>query len=313
MAEPTTAEQAETALKQTGTEVTERVSEAFDGLTHGDISSSLVLVEDYVVPIVVSVLILIVGLIVASFISKAAGAPIRKRVDETVGRFVSKLVFYSLMVFLILGVLGRFGISVASFAAVIAAAGFAVGLAFQGTLSNFAAGVLLLVFRPFKVGDVVNAGGVLGKVDEIDLFTTTFDTFDNRRIIVPNSSIGGSTIENITFHTVRRVDVSVGAEYSADIKKTRSVLTRAAESLKEHLVEGEGRGFQVFLKELGDSSVNWAVRFWTKADDYWVVHEKLTEAVKNELDAAGIGIPFPQMDVHIDAPEGNMSLKAVGE
>ena len=133
------------------------------------------------------------------------------------------------------------GIGVASSAAVIAAAGFAIGLAFQGTLSNFSAGVMLLTFRPFKVGQVVNAAGVTGTVDEIELFNTTIDTFDNRRFIVPNSSLFANTIENISFHSERRADVNVGVDYSADIDRTREVLTAAAESV-EGVIEGEGRG-----------------------------------------------------------------------
>lgn len=200
----------------------------------------------------------------------------------------------------VLGVLSYFGIGVSSFAAVLAAAGFAIGLAFQGTLSNFAAGVLLLVFRPFKVGDVINAAGLTAKVFAIDLFTTVFDTFDNRRIVVPNSAITSGTIENITFHREHRIDVNVGVAYSASIQETRDTLTAAAESLKEFLLEGEGRGYQIVLGDLGDSAVQWTVRFWTTADIFWPTKEKLTEAVKTHLDNAGIGIPFPQMDVHLD-------------
>lgn len=296
---------AEKAMEGATSQVSERVGEAVQGVAQGDFTGALDLLKEYIVPIGSAVLFLLVGYMLAKFVSRIASAPVRKRVDETVGRFVGKLVFYSIMVFVLLGILGRFGISVASFAAVIAAAGFAVGLAFQGTLSNFASGVLLLVFRPFKVEDIVSAGGVTGKIYEIDLFTTTFDTFDNRRIIVPNSSIFGNTIENVTYHKERRVDVAVGCEYSASIPETRKVLEKAAESLKGFLVEGEGRGYQVFLSDLGDSSVNWKIRFWTKADDYWVVWEKLIEAAKRELDDAGIGIPFPQMDIHVaDLPEG---------
>jgi small conductance mechanosensitive channel len=159
---------------------------------------------------------------------------------------------------------------------------------------------MLLVFRPFKVGDVINAAGVTAKVNAIELFTTTLDTFDNRRIIVPNGKIYGDTIENITYHPQRRCDVNVGIEYSADLDKTREVLTKAAESLDALNIKGEGRGFQVFLIDLGDSSVNWVVRFWTTGADFWSAKEQLTRAVKQHLDEAGIGIPFPQMDIHLD-------------
>jgi small conductance mechanosensitive channel len=155
------------------------------------------------------------------------------------------------------------------------------------------------VFRPFKVGDVINAAGITAKVYEIDLFTTIFDTPDNRRIIVPNSSIASGTIENISHHEHRRVDVVVGVDYAATLQQTRDTLTAAAESLKDSLVEGDGRGYQIVLGDLGDSAVGWTVRFWTTAADYWSVKECLTAAVKEHLDAQGIGIPFPQMDVHL--------------
>jgi small conductance mechanosensitive channel len=244
-------------------------------------------------------LFLVAALFVAQTLARLASTPVRRRVDETIGRFVGKLVYYAIMVCALLGVLQAMGVSVASFAAVIAAAGFAVGLAFQGTLSNFASGILMLVFRPFKVGDTINAAGITATVHEIGLFTTIFDTPDNRRIIVPNNSIASGTIENVSHHRERRVDVAIGVAYPADVDQTREVLTAAAESLREFLIDGEGRGFQIVLTDLGDSSVNWAVRFWTKADDFWTAKEALTAAVKNHLDAAGIGIPYPTMDVNV--------------
>lgn len=287
------------AVQQVGDEV----KDAARKVAQGDISAALPLVQKYVIPVATSLLILIVAYFVGKLLARMVSNPLQKRVDATVGTFAGKLVLYAIMIFTLLGVLGKFGISVASFAAVVAAAGFAIGLAFQGTLSNFASGVLLLVFRPFKVGDVINAAGITAKVAEIDLFTTVFDTFDNRRIIVPNSAIAGGTIENITHHPERRVDVAVGVEYAADIARTRETLAAAAESVKEHLVEGEGRGYQVVLGDLGDSAVQWTVRFWTQASIFFPAKEALTAAVKNHLDQAGIGIPFPQMDVHLKKGE----------
>jgi small conductance mechanosensitive channel len=188
---------------------------------------------------------------------------------------------------------------VTGFAAVIGASALAVGLAFQGSLSNFAAGVMLLVFRPFKVGDVVNVAGQTGKIDEIGLFTTTMDTADNRRLILPNGSVFGAVIENISYHDTRRLDVAVGSEYPADLDRTREVLLRAARSLPTVLADPEPAAV---LLELGDSSINWSVRVWVNAADYWPTRDALTRAVKLALDEAGIGIPFPQMDVHLDAP-----------
>jgi small conductance mechanosensitive channel len=196
--------------------------------------------------------------------------------------------------------LGVFGVPVASFAAILAAVGFAVGLALQGTLSNFASGVMLLLFRPFKAGDVVNAAGITAKVVAIDLFTTQFDTFDNRRIIVPNGSIFGSTIENVSFHPIRRADLAIGVSYDADLRQTREVLQRVADSVEGRLPDDEAPAApQVYLTGLGASSVDYAVRVWTTSADLWTVKERLAVDAKNALDAAGIGIPYPQMDVHL--------------
>lgn len=269
----------------------------------GDVDAGVELLVIYGVPALMMILVLIIAYMVGKFLGRAVSKPVSKKVDPTLGKFAGKLVFYIVMIGALLGVLGKFGVNVASFAAIIAAAGFAVGLAFQGTLSNFAAGIMLLVFRPFQVGDVINAAGITAKVDEIDLFTTTFDTPDNRHIIVPNSKIFGDTIENVTYHPERRVDVAVGCEYSADLDRTREVLGRAVQSVAGR-IDGEGRGYQVFLSELGGSSVDWAVRVWFPTADYWAKKEELTRAVKMHLDEAGIGIPFPQMDVHVDGKLG---------
>ncbi|MEZ6092379.1 MAG: mechanosensitive ion channel [Pirellulaceae bacterium] len=302
---------ATTTPETTAGEVTENLGElkdeaaaAVSDALAGNFDGLIVIAMTYLPKAILVILGVIVAYFVAKFIARLAGTPVRRRVDETLGRFVSKLVFYGIMVCVLLGVAGSVGINVTSFAAVLGAAGFAIGLAFQGTLGNFASGILLLVFRPFKVGDVISAGGITAKVNEIDLFTTTFDTFDNRRIIVPNSQIAGGTIENITYHTERRVDVTVGTEYSAGIDETRATLAQAAESLNEYLLTGEGRGYQVVLGDLGDSSIGWTVRFWTKSANYLTVKESLTRAIKNGLDEAGIGIPFPQLDINISGADG---------
>ena len=221
----------------------------------------------------------------------------KRKFDATLGKFFANLVKWAILAGAILGCLGVFGIQTASFAAVIAAAGFAVGMAFQGTLGNFAAGVMLLVFRPFKVGDVVSTAGVIGTVNEIELFTTDLTTFDNRRIIVPNGAIFGSVIENLTHNDTRRVDVPVGVEYGADVDETRKVLEVMIPSIPGVIEDPEP---QVFLKELGASSVDWVVRVWCKTEDYWDVYQATIRAAKMALDEAKLGIPFPQMDVHFD-------------
>ena len=240
-----------------------------------------------------------VGYLVAKYLSRVVSGPVCRRVDETLGRFVGKMIFYTVLVGVTGAVLSSLGAPLGGLAAILAAAGFAVGLAFQGTLSNFASGVLMMVFRPFKVGDVVNAAGVTGKVNEIDLFTTTLDTPDNRRIIVPNSSISGGTIENISFHPHRRVEVCVGVDYSADLDATRAALEAAVSKVDMATIKGDDRGSAVVLAGLGDSAVDWKVRVWVAAENYWPILEGLTGEVKRQLDAVSIGIPFPQLDVHI--------------
>ncbi len=256
------------------------------------------LITQYAIRVIGVLVLIIVGWIVAGFVGKlVARSCERADFDLTLSKFFAKMARWAILVFVLLACLNLFGVNTTSFAAVLAAAGLAVGLALQGSLSNFAAGVMLLIFRPFKVGDVVNVCGQTGKVHEIELFTTTMDTFDNRRLILPNGSVFGATIENITYHDTRRVDVSVGAEYSADIDQTRSVLEEAAKNVPDIL---EDPAPQVVLVELGASSVDWKVRVWCNTADFWGVKEAATRAVKVALDQAGIGIPFPQMDVHVD-------------
>jgi len=256
----------------------------------------------YAVNVAGALLLLLIAWIIAGWISRTAGAGMRRaKIDETLTRFVEKGLVWLLLLLAVLGCLGMFGIETTSFAAVLGAAGLAVGLAFQGTLSNFAAGVMLLVFRPFNVGEVVTAAGTTGTVDAVSMFTTTIDTFDNRRFILPNSAVFGTTIENISYHPIRRADVDVGTAYDADIDKTREVLQAAANSVEGAL---DDPAPAVLLLGLGASSVDWSVRVWAKREDFGAVKQAAIRAVKNGLDEAGIGIPFPQMDVHLDKPLG---------
>lgn len=242
------------------------------------------------------------GWIVAGFASRMVqGALQRAKLDVTLSLFFAKMSRWLVLLLTFLAILNTFGIETTSLAAVIGATSLAIGLAFQGTLANFAAGVMLLIFRPFKVGDTVEVNGTRGKVTEIELFTTSLDTPDNRRFIVPNGNIFGTTIENVTHHTTRRCDVAVGVCYSADIDHTKVVLTEAIQGIEGVLNDPEP---VVYLVELGASSVDWSVRTWCKTSDYWTVRERLTRAVKMSLDNAGISIPFPQMDVHLDQPLG---------
>jgi len=225
----------------------------------------------------------------------------RAKIDATLTRFLARLVGWLVLVLAVLACLSIFGIETTSFAAVLGAAGIAIGLAFQGTLSNFASGLMLLVFRPFHVGDVINVAGVSGKVYAIEIFTTTIDSFDNRRYIVPNSSVFGATIENVTFHPQRRVDLNIGVGYAADIDHTRSVLESAVGQVDQIL---DNPAPAIILSELGASSVNWIVQVWVNSSDFGTVKQGLLRAIKNSLDAAGIEIPFPQMDVHLRQTNG---------
>ena len=228
----------------------------------------------------------------------------RVRFDETLTKFISKLVRWLILLLVGLTCISYFGVDTTSFAAVLGAAGLAVGLAFQGTLSNFASGGMLLIFRPFKVGDVVNVADILGTVNEIALFTTEIDTFDGRRIVIPNSEIYGSVIENITYHPRRRVDVPVGASYDADIDATRAALERAIANVSQVVSDPEPA---VVLDGLGGSSVDWVVRAWARKEEFLEVKQALIRSVKLELDQAEIGIPYPQLDVHLDSPVSSAS------
>jgi small conductance mechanosensitive channel len=236
--------------------------------------------------------------VIASWVERGVRASLEKRdFDATLTRFFSKLTRWIILIGAVLGCLGVFGIQTASFAAVLAAAGFAVGMAFQGTLGNFSASVMLLVFRPFKVGDFVEVNDDTGTCEHIDLFTCEFRTLDNKKLIIPNGAVFGSTITNYSGYDTRRVDIDVGSEYSADLNATRAALEKVANTIPGMLKDPAP---QVFLKALGASSIDWQVRIWCKTEDYWDVWQATTQACKTTLDEAGIGIPFPQQDVHLD-------------
>jgi small conductance mechanosensitive channel len=251
-------------------------------------------------PRVLGVLVaLLAARLLAGWAGRVTYAALQKaNFDETLSKFGSKLSRWTVLLVAVLACLGVFGIQTTSFAALIGAAGLAVGLAFQGTLSNFAAGVMLLVFRPFKVGDVITAAGQTGTVDEIELFTTTLDTGDRRRFVLPNNIVFGSVIENKSHHPQRRVDITVGVDYGADVDRVREVLAAAAQ-VEGVLADPEPA---IVLTDLGGSSVDWAVKAWVNTPDYWAVRERLLVAIKKSLDAAGIGIPYPTMDINLSQP-----------
>lgn len=257
----------------------------------------------YGVRVAGAVAVLVAGWLGAKWVRRMTRRALeRSRLDRALVPFLTALVYYGLLVFVALAVLNLFGIQTASFIAVLGAAGFAVGLSLQGTLSNFASGVMLLVFRPFSVGDVVDTGGARGTVKEIGILTTKLDTPDNVRILVPNTKVFGDLIENYTAHETRRVDLEVGIGYGDDIATAFETCASVLES-EERVLEDPAP--LVAVSSLGDSSVNLMVRPWCATDDYWPLKRDLTRRLKEELEAAGCEFPFPQRDVHLHGDSGD--------
>ncbi len=224
----------------------------------------------------------------------------RRNIDALLASFTSNIAYVALIAFVIIAALSKLGIQTTSFVAIIGAAGLAVGLALQGSLANFASGVMIIAFRPFKVGDFIEAGGVAGVVEGIQIFSTQMRTGDNKQIILPNSNITGSNITNYSAKDTRRVDMTFGIGYDDDIKKAKDVLTELIESDERILKDPAPL---VALSELGDSSVNFVVRPWVNSADFWSVKFDFTEAVKLRFDQEGISIPYPQQDVHLHKVE----------
>lgn len=252
---------------------------------------------EYGLKVVAAIAILIIGRIVAGWVRKLVGRLMAKGgTDETIIGFVSSLAYIAMMAFVVLAALGQLGIETTSFIAILGAAGLAIGLALQGSLSNFAAGFLMIIFRPFKAGDFIEGAGVSGVVEKIEMFTTTMRTGDNKTIIIPNASLANGNIINYSAKETRRVDLTVGAAYDADIKKVREVLKGIIAADERVLADPEP---MIAVGELGDSSVNFVVRVWVKSGDYWGVFFDMTEAVKLRFDEEGIGIPYPTRDVHL--------------
>jgi small conductance mechanosensitive channel len=241
------------------------------------------------------VLILIGAWIVGAWARKTVYRALnRPKFDQTLVRFLSNAVRWAVLILGLVAALTIFGIAPASLAAVVGATGLAIGLALQGSLSNLAAGILLLLLRPFKVGDVIIVAGQTGRVDDIELFNTQIDSFDNRRIIVPNGQIFGAVIENVTHHPRRRVEITVGVDYAADIDATRQALLRAAAAVPGVLADPKP---DASLSALNSSSVDWQVFLWCNTSDLGIVRQTAIRAIKIALEEAGIGIPFPQMEV----------------
>jgi len=251
----------------------------------------------YGTKIIGAIAILVLGRIgVGIFTSVISRLMIKSKVDVTLSKFVINISKIALMTFIIISALGALGVQTASFIAIIGAAGLAVGFALQGSLANFASGVMLIIFRPFKGGDYVEAGGTSGSVESIQIFNTTLKTPDNKMVIVPNSQITGDKIVNYSAMERRRIDMVFGIGYDDSIKRAKEIL--------ERIISGDERILKdpapvIAVLELGDSSVNFAVRPWVNTSDYWAVYFDITEKVKLAFDENNISIPFPQRDVHI--------------
>jgi len=245
-----------------------------------------------------AVLIFYIGKIVVKFLTGISKKAMKKaNLDDTITKFGGNVIYSGLMLFVILAALSKLGINTNSFIAVLGAVGLAVGLAFQGMLSNVGAGVLLVFFRPFNVGDFINAAGESGVVEEINLFSTLLKTGDNKQIIIPNSAIIGGNITNFSKKETRRVDLTFGIGYDDDLKLAKATL--------EEIVNADERVLKdpapfVAVSELADSSVNFVVKIWVKSGDYWGVYFDTIEKVKLTFDEKNISIPYPQMDIHQD-------------
>lgn len=271
-------------------------------ITDGQLADLLLLAQNLLMTwglkVLGAIVVIIIGRMIAGSLRKSLNRFMTKtETDPTLAKFLSSLAYYVVLVVVAVAALSMIGIQMASVLTILATAGLAVGLALQGTLSNVAAGVMLLIFRPFKVGDLVEAGGgPTGKVESIGLFSTALNTPDNIHIVVPNSAIYGGTISNYTHHENRRVDLVMGISYDDDISVAVKVIEKVLEAEPKVLKDP---AYQVAVSELADSSVNLVVRPWVAVDDYWGVYFDVTRAMKEELEAAGCSIPYPQQDVHM--------------
>lgn len=255
------------------------------------------LLLSYLVNIVAAIAIIIVGMIVARAISNTVNKlMLARHIDPTVADFLSALVRYGIIAFTLIAALGRVGVQTASVIAVLGAAGLAVGLALQGSLSNLAAGVLLVTFRPFRAGEYVDLGGIAGTVQHVQIFSTTLITADGKYVVVPNGKIIAGNIINFSRQPVRRNELVIGVSYDADIDRVREILTDIVMSDERILPDRERT---VRMNELGASSINFVVRAWSKSSDLQDVYWDILERAKKALDADGISIPYPQMDVNV--------------
>ena len=255
------------------------------------------LAMSYGLQLIAAIVIFVIGKLLAKVLSRTLGRAMRRaKTDEMLVKFVVNIAYAALLAFVILAALAQLGIQTTSFIAILGAAGLAIGLALQGSLSNFAAGVMLIIFRPFKVGDFIEAAGTSGVVEEILIFSTKMKSPDNKQLYVPNGSILSGTIVNYSAKEQRRVDMVFGCGYGDDIKKAKALLEKI---VADNPLVLDDPAATIGVLELGDNSVNFAVRPWVNTPDYWDARFQITQAVKQGFDEAGISIPFPQRDVHL--------------
>lgn len=285
---------AEAPSEETSTESqTQSVSDMYTNLTTFIAENGVSLVLNLIAAAAIFFIGRWLAKLIANLFKKAMT---KSAVDPTLTTFFRNLIYAALMVFVIISAIGQIGIKTGSFIAVVGAAGLAIGLALQGSLANFAAGVLLILFKPFKTGDYIDAAGTAGSVEEIHIFNTVLNTPDNCKIIIPNAQITGGNIKNYSANPTRRVDLVIGVSYEDDLRKARQVI--------EDVIKADNRVLQepvctVAVSELGDSSVNFVVRPWVNGSDYWAVRFDLIEKIKVALEENGLTIPFPQRDVHL--------------
>ena len=256
-------------------------------------------VLDFIIEVALAFVFIVIGMKLIGWVRKILRKSLEKNhADTGLVQFLDSLVKYGLYILLALTILQRFGVQTTSIVAAIGSVGVAIGLALQGSLSNFAGGVIILLIKPFKVGDYVIQGSLEGTVSEIQLFYTTLTTPDNRKIIIPNGQLADNSLINATAADTRRLDIKVGISYNSDVKLAKDLLLKLGENDSDTLKE-EGKAPMAAVDELADSSVNMLLRVWTPTDKYWDVKFRLTEAVKTTFDEAGIEIPFNQLDVHL--------------
>lgn len=262
---------------------------------------AIIYTSEYGLKIISAILIFVIGKWAVKKLTTVSKTLMTKaKVDETLVEFAESLIYFILLLMVVLASLNSLGVNTTSFIAVFGAAGLAIGLALQGSLANIGAAVLIIIFRPFKVGDFIEAGGATGTVEDVNLFSTIIAPIDNRTIIVPNAAIIGGNITNYSNKSTRRVDHVVGIGYDDDLRLAKETLMQILKNDKRVLTEPAPF---VAVGELGDNSVNFTVRAWVETADYWDVHFDMLETVKLTFDEKGISIPYPQMDVHVNKTE----------